>query len=43
MSPVVEGPRNNVIHRGDVVVVAGNSPPAAVTSTLAAAGFFRWE
>ena len=44
MSPVIEGQRNNVIHRGDVVVVTGNgSTPAAVTSTLAAARFFRWE
>jgi hypothetical protein len=44
MSPVIEGPRSNVIHRGDVVVVAGRgSTPAAVTSTPAAARFLRWE
>ena len=44
MSPVTEGQRHNVIHRGDVLVVTGTSSMlAAVTSTLAAARFFRWE
>ena len=44
MSPVIEGPRSNAIHRGDVVVVTGRSRTlAAVTSTLAAARFFRGE
>ena len=44
MSPVIEGQRSNVIHRGDVVAVTGSSSTlAAVTSTLAAARFFRWE
>ena len=44
MSPVIEGPRSNVIHRGDVVAVTGSGRTlTAVTSTLAAARFFRGE